>query len=210
MTRKARPLFHVGREAMLREMIEDQKLTQAEVARRLDVHIATIERSCRRLGLKTQRTGPRGLDGHPNWKGGRYMVGRYAYVRADGHPLATKGGYVAEHRLVMEATLGRYLTRDEVVHHIDGNPENNHPDNLMVFQSNPDHLRHELTGRKPEWTEDGLARIRVGIQKSIATRRARASARDGNPQPQSTDHLPSSPGSSDARQASETEPTPTP
>lgn len=36
------------------------------------------------------------------------------------------------HRLVMEYKLGRKLDSDEVVHHIDGNPLNNHPDNLSL------------------------------------------------------------------------------
>ena len=35
--------------------------------------------------------------------------------------------YVAEHRLVMEAKLGRYLERHEVVHHIDGDPSEQRP-----------------------------------------------------------------------------------
>lgn len=208
MARKSRGLFHVGRESILRDLIETQKLTQAEVARRLGVHEATIERSCKRLGLQTQRTGPRGKEGHPNWRGGRYLVGGYWYVRADDHPNATKAGYVAEHRLVMEGKLGRLLERHEVVHHIDGNPENNHPDNLMVFQSNPQHLRHELTGRVPKWTPDGQARIAAGIRKSIATRQRLAQG--GNPQPQSTVHPPSSPDSNGAAPASETGPMPTP
>ena len=206
MARKSLQLFHVGRESILQKMIEEQQLTQAEIARRLGVHEATIGRSCKRLHLKTQRTGPRAKDGHPNWKGGRYQVGHYWYVRADDHPNATKAGYVAEHRIVMETKLGRFLTRREVVHHIDGNPENNAPENLMVFGSNPDHLRHELTGRVPNWTPDGQARIAAGIQKAIATRKRLKPG--GNPQPQSTGHPPSLSDSSDAHQASGTEPTP--
>lgn len=208
MARKSRGLFHVGREAILRQMIEDEQLTQAEVARRLGVHTATIERSCKRLGLRTQRTGPRALEGHPNWNGGIYLCKGYRYVRADDHPNRTKNGYVAEHRLVMEAKLGRFLARHEVVHHIDGNPLNNHPDNLMAFQSNPEHLRHELTGRVPAWTPEGVNRIKAGIHRSIANRRA--SKQGGSPQPQSTDHPPSSPGSNGASPASGTVPTPTP
>lgn len=40
-------------------------------------------------------------------------------------------GYVYEHRYVMEANIGHKLQDNEVVHHIDGNKLNNHPDNLI-------------------------------------------------------------------------------
>lgn len=44
------------------------------------------------------------------------------------------------HRIVMEKMVGRPLEKGEVVHHIDGNPRNNHPDNLMVFPTQSEHL----------------------------------------------------------------------
>lgn len=146
-------------EAELRRLIEVEKLTQAEVARRFGLHTSTIERWCKRFGLETQRTGPRSGPLHTGWKGGRKMVGAYWYVYCPDHPYATKQRYVAEHRLVMEAKLQRYLHPKEVVHHIDGNPSNNAPENLMVFGSNAAHLKHELTGRVPNWTPEGKARM---------------------------------------------------
>ena len=47
-----------------------------------------------------------------------------------------------EHRVVAEQMLGRSLEPEEVVHHIDGNPRNNSPDNLFVFSSQADHAAH--------------------------------------------------------------------
>jgi len=38
-----------------------------------------------------------------------------------------------EHRKIMRIKMGRELTYDEVVHHIDGNPLNNKPSNLKVM-----------------------------------------------------------------------------
>ena len=38
-----------------------------------------------------------------------------------------------EHRKIMRLKLGRDLTKDEVVHHKDGNPQNNMPSNLMIM-----------------------------------------------------------------------------
>lgn len=42
-------------------------------------------------------------------------------------------GYVYEHVLVAEHMLGRKLSDDEVVHHLDGDRGNNHPSNLLVL-----------------------------------------------------------------------------
>lgn len=163
--------------ARLRDLIEVQQLTQQRAADLLGWPVRRIERLVRPLGLKTQRTGPRAGPGHPRWRGGR-IVDRHGYilVYCPGHPFARNQGgrrrYVAEHRLVMEQHLGRYLLPEEVVHHRDGNPANNVPENLELFASNADHLRHELTGKVPHWTPEGLSRIQAGTQRRIARQRA--------------------------------------
>lgn len=76
--------------------------------------------------------GKRGAD-HPRWTGGRLIRKGYVLRRAPDHPAADKKGYVFEHRLVAEQTLGRPLAPGEVVHHIDHDPLNNAPDNLQVM-----------------------------------------------------------------------------
>lgn len=59
------------------------------------------------------------------------------------HPMATKSGYVRRHRLVMEEKLGRYLTKEEEIHHKDGNGLNNNIENLQLISSKSEHLRLE-------------------------------------------------------------------
>lgn len=145
--------------AVLRDQIELLGWTQRECAEHWECNRTSIERMCKRHQLKTQRTGPRSGPGHPDWKGGRVLVGDYWYLWAPDHPNCTARGYVAEHRLVMSLLLGRPLTRKEVVHHRDSDTWNNQPDNLQLFASNAEHLKHELTGRVPNWTPEGYARI---------------------------------------------------
>ncbi len=56
----------------------------------------------------------------------------------------------AEHRVVAEEMLGRPLKPGEVVHHIDGNKQNNAPENLMVFESSSAHLAFHAKLRRGE------------------------------------------------------------
>jgi uncharacterized phage protein (TIGR01671 family) len=57
----------------------------------------------------------------------------YVLRKVNYHPFSNSRGYVLEHRLVMEERLGRFLFHDkEVVHHIDGNRENNNINNLKI------------------------------------------------------------------------------
>lgn len=175
---------------LLRHLIEVEELTHSVVAARFQCSLSSVQRMCARMGLKTQSRGARRGARHRCWKGGRVLVGRYWYIYAPDHPNATKAGYVAEHRLVIEQTLGRFLRRTEVVHHRDGDPQNNAPQNLEAFSTNADHLRHELQGRVPNWTPDGQERIRQGVRKAAAIHRKTKT--DDDLRLLSTAHLPSS------------------
>lgn len=68
--------------------------------------------------------------------------GDYNYMIVKGHPNCNKHNYVLEHRIVMEAHLGRLLTKDEVVHHINGNKKDNRIENLEVMNSREHLSRH--------------------------------------------------------------------
>jgi hypothetical protein len=56
-----------------------------------------------------------------------------------------------EHRVVAEAKLGRPLRPGEIVHHIDNNKLNNHPDNLAVMTQS-EHIRLHKPSRW-RWNE---------------------------------------------------------
>jgi hypothetical protein len=46
--------------------------------------------------------------------------------------------------------IGRLLTKEEVVHHIDHNPLNNNIDNLMLFANNSLHKKYESQEKNNE------------------------------------------------------------
>ena len=134
----------------VRQMIEEDRMTQAQVAEALGVHLSTVERLCASLRLQTMRTGPRAAEQHAQrWQGGR-MLEKYWYVSVfvPMHPLARRSGYVSEHRLVAEVMLGRYLLETEVVDHKDSHTQHNWPANLRVYPKNALHLIDTLTGRE--------------------------------------------------------------
>lgn len=84
---------------------------------------------------------------HPHWKGGRTIANNgYIWIYQPNHPNAFHC-YVLEHRIIMEKYLERYLTKDEVVHHINGVRMDNRIENLQLFLSNSEHLKFELTGK---------------------------------------------------------------
>jgi uncharacterized protein (DUF1330 family) len=81
------------------------------------------------------------------WKTGRKYGSGYIYVYVPSHP-GHKRRYVAEHRLVMEKHLGRYLKPGEEIHHINGIKDDNRLSNLMLFSSRSEHLSYDKKQRR--------------------------------------------------------------
>lgn len=71
----------------------------------------------------------------------------YAMTYMPEHHAAYANGYVYDHVLEAEKMLGRRLTDEEVVHHIDRNRSNNRPDNLMVFDCGKSHAFYHGGGK---------------------------------------------------------------
>ena len=83
---------------------------------------------------------------NPNWKGGKtYDRNGYVYVFYPEHPFCNSKGYIMEHRFIMEGHLGRYLTKEEKIHHINGDKKDNKIQNLMLFPNHSKHLTYERT-----------------------------------------------------------------
>jgi len=58
---------------------------------------------------------------------------KYIYMPEHPHAAGTKKLYVAEHRLIMEKHIGRYLEENEIVHHKNEDTLDNRIENLTLM-----------------------------------------------------------------------------
>lgn len=79
---------------------------------------------------------------HHNYQGGKRKRDGYIQILKRNHPFSDKKGYVLEHRYIMEQYLGRYLKSNEVIHHLNGIKNDNRIENLILLESQADHLHN--------------------------------------------------------------------
>jgi hypothetical protein len=77
---------------------------------------------------------------NPDWKGGKTIS--QGYVEISSKAISPKRK--REHQIVMENYIGRELKADEVVHHIDGNKQNNNINNLALMDKSAHSRLHSI------------------------------------------------------------------
>ena len=92
-----------------------------------------------------------------SWKGGRTKNSQgYILIQKPNHPFCNNQGYIRESRFIMEQSLGRYLTPEEVVHHRGikyplrsiENRSDNRIKNLKLFANKKEHIKYHWEIRK--------------------------------------------------------------
>ena len=113
-----------------------------------DGHLRFCSKRCESLAKIKRPTG-REHNGRPVIQHER----GYFLIYEPTHPAAHKhNGRVLEHRWIVEQAMGRYLTKEEQVDHINGDPTDNRLENLQVLdptshtiKTNGDRKKRELT-----------------------------------------------------------------
>jgi len=105
------------------------------------------------------------LSENPKWKG-QHRNNGYIYIYKPDHPNASKTGYVSEHRMVASEMLGRPLTKQDIIHHIDGDRTNNNEQNLFITNKRGHRLAHaNLMQIGYELLKQGKIRFQEGIYR---------------------------------------------
>ena len=73
---------------------------------------------------------------------------KYFYIYYKQHPHSDSEGWIAEHRLVLENILGRYLETFEHVHHLNNDGLDNRKENLELHTNSSHLLAHHIERRK--------------------------------------------------------------
>ena len=80
--------------------------------------------------------------GNHNYKTGRTLMAEgYVGILLPEHP-NSRENYYLEHRYIVEKKIGRYLTKEEVVHHINEIIDDNRIENLYLFNNSKEHSRY--------------------------------------------------------------------
>ena len=112
----------------------NKQLSLEGVSRLIPCSPATIQRRLQHFGIPRRKNYFKNGPQNPSWNGGRSEMKGYIRIKKPDHPNADPNGYVFEHRYVMEQHIGRLLKPfpQEVVHHIDGQKDNNDISNLTL------------------------------------------------------------------------------
>lgn len=144
-------IVDVPKETLI-HLYEKKQMTLREICRELDQGYKHVWRLFEHYKIPRRVAKPRygqsEKENH-NWKGGKTIRNGYIEIRCIGHPREKGAGhYVPKQVLVMEKALGRYLTDNEVVHHINGNKLDNRLENLQLMSLSGENSHTRLHNQK--------------------------------------------------------------
>lgn len=150
----------------------------------------TIEKRCISIGKGKN---------HHAWKGGRFKAKGYVFIYKPDYASSNSDGYIFEHRFLMEQKIFRFLTKKEVVHHINGIRDDNRIENLQIMTASEHAIHHKtfLNLKKfkkgfapwnkgtpcPQEVKDKISKSKSGQRNSPKTEFIK-----GNPPPKHKEH----------------------
>jgi len=124
-------------EAARMVLLYQQGLSQQQIATLFEAGQTVVSRVLRKHGIKS-RAGKNGSESAA-WRGGitqnaQGYIMQHVERTSPFWQMASRSGYVMQHRLVMAQSLGRPLLDSESVHHINGDRTDNRIENLQLRQ----------------------------------------------------------------------------
>jgi hypothetical protein len=123
-----------------------RRVASDEVKKKISSSLAGIPKSeSHKQKLSEAHKGKQLETSNPNWKGGSYISRGRKFIRISDHPNKQRNGYIMHSRYVVEQFIGRYLNKNEEIHHINFNKLDDSLYNLYLFESKANHARfHQL------------------------------------------------------------------
>ena len=140
------PVFSHQNEQEVQTIIDLYKsgMSQMKISLEIGRSQSLVSQILRKNGfVYTVRSGEKSSQ----WKGGTYKGGDgYIWVKNESTKLypsmQNQSGYILEHRLIMAMSLGRPLTKNETVHHINNDKADNRIENLQLRRGR--HGKHSV------------------------------------------------------------------
>jgi hypothetical protein len=161
-------------ETLLRTLYLDEKKSVARISVITGATFTHIYRLMERYSIPARsrlESAPKGFN-HPHWQG-------RGWLNLSGYRVITKpsGGQIYEHRDVMQKHLGRSLSKDEHVHHINGDKSDNSIENLQVMDGKShwvitrrDHIKPYCDLKTDNrLLREQVSRLEMKLQRAITT-----------------------------------------
>lgn len=121
----------------------------AEIGKDLGVDAEVIRRRMRAAGMPRRPLGKAKGSKNPQWKGGKSPT--MHYYRRQAYEVAA-------------ICLGRPLPRGWIIHHVDENPRNNEPTNVMIFPTQSQHMRYHQRLLEHQRANPSTDAIRLALE----------------------------------------------